>query len=162
MTIQQNISIKTIGLSLLLASSFNSSLPARELDRVPPLVAEDNLLHHSSTFRQLITDCLERSKSLSCHRAGVYFINERGEFKNGVKYINASCELGRGYSCTLLGSYYQRGYGVKKNPILAKEYYNKGCLRESQQGCKKYKQLKIKYVKDKRNFVDKLFGKKGS
>jgi TPR repeat protein len=144
-----------IVLGLLL---FSSSLSAnkRYVDRQVPLVSEEKLLHKTSNIRELITDCLERSKSLSCHRAGVWFINERKDYSKGIGYLDASCQLGRGYSCTLIGSYYQRGEGVNASYSKAREYYNKGCLRYSDMGCKKYKL--IKKAPTKKTFFQKLVG----
>jgi len=120
-----------------------------------PTESEVNLDFHKSTFRELITDCTERSKSLSCHRAGVYYIKVRADYTNGIRYLNNSCELGRGYSCTLIGDYYRDGLIVKKDLIKAKDYYNKGCLRNSESGCKKFTQI-ILVPEKKKKWVSPL------
>ena len=111
--------------------------------RVNPTESETRLDFRWSTFRELLTDCTERSKSLSCHRAGIYYIKKRHDYTNGVRFLKTACTLGRGYSCTLLGDFYKEGKIVKRDIYKAQEYYDKGCVRESGSGCRKYNALRV-------------------
>lgn len=137
-------------ISLLVATQALQARPA-------PLGSEKRLASKSSSFRELIVDCTERSKSLSCHRAGVYYINERSDYINGTDYLNQACKLGRGYSCTLLGTYYEIGEIVAKDIAKAKDYYNKGCLRGSETGCEKFNTTIIPPVVKKKAWYHILF-----
>ncbi|MBD3808555.1 MAG: sel1 repeat family protein [Epsilonproteobacteria bacterium] len=119
------------GLTILSLAQLAQARPA-------PSDAHKALDKKNSSFRNLILDCTERNISLSCHRAGVFYISVRKEFQKGIDYLNQSCELGRGYSCTVLGDYYSSGNIVAKNSVVAKSYYNKGCVRESEEGCQKW------------------------
>jgi len=137
-----NIAIASILLGTVLATA-----------RPSPVYSEKQLDTKTTNFRNLIVDCTERSKSLSCHRAGVYYIDIRKDYKNGIEFLNNACNLGRGYSCTLAGDYYRQGKIVKKDLIVAKSFYNKGCIRESQDGCKKFNEINSPIIK-KKTFSD--------
>jgi len=109
------------------------------LTRKSPHQANYELENRTTSIRDLITDCTERSISLSCHRAGVWFISKgdsRGGFREakGYKYLNNACTLGRGYSCRLLGTIYQEKGETKK----AMEYFYKGCFRKDNKSCTLY------------------------
>lgn len=124
--------------------------------RQAPLDDQRHLDERKSSFRELILGCSERSKSLSCHRAGIYYIQERGDYRNGIEYLNQACKLGRGYSCTVLGNYYKEGKIVPKDLWVAKTYYNKGCIRKSDEGCKNYKETIVPPPVKKFNPLDIL------
>ncbi len=127
-----------------------SQLEARPV----PLGAEERLNTKTSSFRELVVDCTERSKSVACHRAGMYYIDQRHDYQNGFEFLNNACKLGGGYSCTTIGNFYQAGSIFIKDLVKAKEYYNKGCLRESQEGCEKFKRIIIVPAPKKSTFFN--------
>lgn len=49
----------------------------------------------------------------------------------------------------LLGNIYQKGLGVKKDPIRAKKYYNNACLQENDEACHALQTLYKKDPQDK-------------
>lgn len=125
----------TIALTILLATS-TPALYADDgwyLTRKPVPIANQNLEDRKSDIRDLITDCKERGISLSCHRAGKWFL-DKGKAA-GLEYIKQSCRLGRGYSCRVVGNEYLRGSLVAKSNNTAIEWFKQGCLREDQESC---------------------------
>ena len=103
------------------------------ITRKPVPAAFKDLEHRKSDIRDLITDCMERSISRACHRAGVWFTNN--DDPRGIDYIKRSCELGRGYSCRIAGMFYAEGMLVKKSNNTAIEWYKKGCFRKDHKSC---------------------------
>ena len=102
--------------------------------RPNPIDNKEEMGYNQSSFRNLITDCLERSDANSCHKAGVYILTYRDKQGEAIKYLNNACELGKGRSCEYLGDMYAKHYKQ-----TAQDYYEKGCLRQSVQACKKAK-----------------------
>jgi len=133
---------------LLYANAATADDSGWYLTRKSPYEANMRLENRSSDIRDLITDCTERSISLSCHRAGVWLVKHK-DTQRGISYIANACKLGRGYSCRLVGEYYLRGatryegktVGEKqkadfdKNAKLAKDYFIQGCFRHDKKSC---------------------------
>jgi len=142
---------KTLLLTLLTFSTLYAE--GHHITRPAPLVSELDLTYKKSSFRELTLDCLERSKSLACHRAGIKHL-VIGEVDDGITLLKRACELGRGWSCTVVGDIYYDGEHINKNLMIAKEYYRKGCLRESRDGCKKYPRIHIKFVAPKKSIIE--------
>jgi len=115
----------------LLSIIFFLSLGIFAVARPAPTDNKEAMSKNKSSFRNLVIDCLERSDSKSCHKAGVYILKHRDNQKKGVKYIAKACELGRGQSCKYLGDMYAKHY-----PETSQEYYEKGCLRNSKSACR--------------------------
>lgn len=119
-------------LLLYIAASLFLSVAAEA--RPNPIDNKEDMGSNQSSFRNLITDCLERSDANSCHKAGVYMLTYRDKQQEALKYIDNACELGKGTSCKYLGDMYAKHYKQK-----SQDYYEKGCLRQSVQACRKAK-----------------------
>jgi len=127
---------KTILITALIISAISTTLLADSgyyLTRKSPFQSNKELESRATNIRDLITDCLERSISLSCHRAGIWLIKHNDKPK-GLEYLKNSCELGRGYSCRVVADYMLD----KMKFTQAKEYYKKGCYRyDDKKSCSK-------------------------
>ena len=136
-----------------------SSFAESYVTRPAPLVSKMRLLEKKTSFRDLTLDCLERYNSRSCYRAGLRHLKLGDSSKDTILLLNRACELGSGWSCTVLGDIYSYDENlkgkitVKKNDRKAKEYYRKGCLRESESGCRKYSHLHIVNVPVKKSII---------
>ena len=142
------------------------------LTRKSPYEANRELEKRTTNIRDLITDCTERSISLSCHRAGVW-LKKHGKNKQGREYIETACTLGRGYSCRIAGMDYldtltqmaqqaeineeelNRFSSASEN---AKKYFELGCFRHDAKSCNYLKEIPLA-PKLKEGFFDRLFKK---
>lgn len=150
--------MKKKNISVVKAVFIVSLIASASVARISPIDSEKNLHDKKSTVRELVVDCLERGKSLSCHRLGIYYIEKREKYTKGLKYLRSSCQLGRGYSCALIGRYYEEGEIVDKNLELASQWYEIGCLRDSNEGCKNLLHVpKEKHESGLSSFFSNLF-----
>ncbi len=67
---------------------------------------------------------------------------KKKDYKTAYKDFKYSCEEeNSSKACHELGGLYKDGYGVRKNLLLAIEYFQKSCEMGNKKGCKKYKNL---------------------
>lgn len=72
--------------------------------------------------------------------ASIYYTT--GDFFNANKYYEILCnKLNESESCSILGSFYSLGQGVRQNYSTAKKYFGKACDLGQQSGCEGYKLL---------------------
>jgi len=140
-------------LLLLAAGTLFTTLHAHDtgwyITRKSPYQANKELEERKTDIRDLVTDCAERSISLSCHRAGVWLM-KHNEKQRGVEYLKNACKLGRGYSCRMVGLEYLhqlKESGLKGNVSKeelheakavskeAKHYFTIGCFRRDAKSC---------------------------
>lgn len=113
------------------------------LTRTSPYQANSELNARKRDIRDLVTDCSERMISLSCHRAGVWFLTHKLP-DEGIKYIKTSCELGRGYSCRVAGDMQLKAYKKSKERLL--EYRASHSSRDKNEKAKEKEMYSKSYI----------------
>lgn len=97
------------------------------------------------------------SNSTVCHLLGDYLEGIRRDFDNARKVYKMACDdLGYARSCENYANYAVVGRGAsgtKPDPILALEYYGKGCSLKDENSCLKAGLLSISNeLGDKRDY----------
>jgi hypothetical protein len=80
----------------------------------------------------------------ACTEAGLIKINGLAGYTDAlwaVRFFQRGCDLNHPWSCSDLGSLYQKGLGVEANRTKAAALYMKGCKGGDQQGCTLLAQL---------------------
>ena len=90
-------------------------------------------------------DLLEKACGLNgeiCTRAGILLVEQRQSAK-AKKFLEKGCGFDNGTACLNLGWLYYYGQGARQDFAKAKELYGRACDLGLQEGCDKYKSLKI-------------------
>ncbi len=59
----------------------------------------------------------------------------KGKYKEAFDGFYKRCEKNEGYACGMVGFFYDKGFGVKKNHKEAIKFYKKGCKLEDADSC---------------------------
>lgn len=89
-----------------------------------------SFLYKQACDRKYDAGCLKLGKMQKAGRAGK--IKASTEV---IKAENASCDKGMGKACARLGSRYEDGVNVKKNPVTARIYFERACKLNYQLSC---------------------------
>lgn len=89
-----------------------------------------SFLYKQACDRKYDAGCLKLGKMQKAGRAGK--IKASTEV---IKAENASCDKGMGKACARLGSRYEDGVNVKKNPVTARIYFERACKLNYQRSC---------------------------